>query len=181
MLNGVDPIILFNLKKLTPSLQSAITKIPVVASIVSAIDLPVIPLYLSERLTGIFIASENKSVEIDTSIDTLTNGSQPEVNQRAITNSVRIEMKAKSSSIGLSLFSAMSDLIFPKVTSKEYSITYLHGAITVFAGILHSFNISQSPDDDLYRVSLELIKPTGGGPLATAIPTVARVTGAAPL
>lgn len=182
MLNGIDPIILFNFKKLTPGLAESISKIPVIASIVSVIDLPVIPIYLSERLTGIYIDSESKNIEIDTSVDTLSDGSKPETNQRGIQSTVRIEMVASRDSIGVSLFAALSDLIFPKVTSKEYSITYLHGSVTVFAGLLHSFSINQNAGNDLYNITLELIKPSDV--LATAkasIPVVGKVAGAVPL
>ena len=179
MLNGVDPIIIFNFKKLIPSLQESIAKIPVVASIVSVIDLPVIPIYLSERLTGICIESESKSIEVDTSVDTLSSGDTPEVNQRGIQSTIKIEMVAEADSIGVSLFAALTDLIFPRVTSKEYSITYLHGAVTVFAGLLHSFSINQTAENDLYRITIELIKPSST--LKPAVTTVGRFVGAVPL
>lgn len=180
MLNGIDPIIIFNFKKNLPAVQSLVAKIPVVASVVDAIDLPVIPIYLSERLTGIFIDAESKSMEVDTNVDTLSSGDQPEVTQRGLTNTVSIEMQASRDSIGVSLFAAMSDLIFPKLTSKEYSITYLHGAVTVFAGLLHSFSITQNANDDRYNIKLELIKPTAGG-IKSAIPIVSKSTGVVPL
>lgn len=179
MLNGVDPIILFNFKKLTPSLKESIAKIPLAADIVSAIDLPVIPIYLSEKLTGILISAESKSMEIDTSVDTLSDGDTPKLNQRGIQSTVKIDMVASRNSIGVSLFAAMADLIFPKVTSKEYSITYLHGAVTVFAGLLHSFSISQNAENDLYSISLELIKPSST--LKTSIEVSSKTTGNTPL
>lgn len=178
MLNGVDPIILFNFKKIPPSLQAVISKTPVLASIVSAIDLPVIPLYLSERLTGIYIETESKSIDIETNTETLATGEAPVTNQRGLQSSIKIEMVASRNSIGVSLFAAMADLIFPKVTSKEYSITYLHGAVTVFAGLLHSFSITQNRENDLYQISLELIKPSG---TKFTVPVVGKVTGALPL
>jgi len=179
MLNGVDPIIIFNLKKLSPSLQASVAKIPIVASVVSSIDLPLIPIYLSERLTGICITAESKSIEIDTDLETLSSGENPVINQRGIQNNVKIEMIASADSIGVSLFSALSDLIFPKVTSKEYSITYLHGAITVFGGLLHSFNIQQNTQNNLYEISIELIKPKAI--TKAGIVNVPRNTGATPL
>lgn len=179
MLNGIAPILIFNFKKLPPSLLTSISEIPIVASIVSAIDLPLIPLYLDEKLTGIFIDTESKSLDIDTTTDTLTDGGSPETNQRGIQNVIKIEMKASRDNIGILLLSALSDLIFPRVTSKEYSITYLHGAVTVFGGLLHSFSISQNADDDLYNVTLELLKPTGK--LLPSIPVVSAVTGTVPL
>jgi hypothetical protein len=164
MLNGIDPIIIFNFKKKI-SAESAAgfvgptqPKIPIVASIENLIDLPVIPIYLSEKLTGIYIDSESKTLDIDTSTDTASDGSDPNVNQKGISNIVKIEMVASRDSIGVFLFSALSDLIFPLVTSKEYSITYLHGAVTVFGGLLHSFSINQQAENDLYNITLELIR-----------------------
>ncbi len=54
-------------------------------------------------------------------------------------------------------------LIFPLVTSREYAISYLHGAITVFEGLLHTFAITQDPGTDKYNITLELIKPPKPG------------------
>lgn len=178
MLNGVDPIILFNLKKKIPGVSDALSKIPVVADIVNAIDLPIIPIYLSEKFTGIYIDSESKSIDIETNTDTLSNGDSPEINQKGIQSSVKIEMVASRDSIGVMLFGAVADLIFPRVTSKEYSITYLHGAVTVFSGMLHSFSINQNANTDLYNITMELIKP--GGP-KLSVPSVPKLTGAVPL
>lgn len=152
-----------------------------IASIVDVIDLPVIPIYLSESLTGIFIDTESKSIEIDTSTDTLSDGSTPATNQRGIQSTVKIEMVASKDSIGVALFAAMADLVFPKVTSKEYSISYLHGAVTVFAGLLHSFSISQDGGTTLSKISIELIKPSAIATLKSTIPVVGKVTGAVPL
>ncbi len=190
MLNGIDPIIIFNFKKKLSASSESLPgfvgprkpTIPIVAAldkITDFIDLPVVPIYLSENLTGIFIDTESKSIEIDTTIDTLSSGGTPEVNQRGIQSTVKIEMVAHASSVGLSLFAALSDLIFPKVTSKEYSVTYLHGAVTVFAGLLHSFSITQGSNDNLYHVSLELIKPSTQ--VKGLIPVVGKLTGALPL
>jgi hypothetical protein len=178
MLNGVDPIILFNFKKLSPSTQESIAKIPLLADVVNVIDLPVVPIYLSEKLTGIYIDAESKSIDIDTTTDSLTNGDAPAVTQRTLNSSIRIEMVASRNSIGASIFAAMADLIFPKVTSKEYSITYLHGAITVFAGLLHGFSITQNANNDLYNITLELIKPSPG---KAGAQVVQKITGALPL
>ncbi len=164
MLNGIDPIIIFHFKKIIPSLDDLLgteSKIPLVASEgQSSFPLPFIPIYLSERLTGIYIDTEDKSIEIATDSETLTNGDNPVINQRGISSTVKINMLANKSSLGVALFAALADFVFPKVTSKEYSITYLHGAITVFEGLLHSFSISQESGTDLYRIAIELIKPS---------------------
>jgi hypothetical protein len=179
MLNGVDPIIIFNFKILPPSIQASIAKIPIVESIIGAIDLPLVPIYLSEKLTGIYIDTESKNIEIDTQTETLSSGGDPTFHQRGIQSTVRIDMLANQDSLGVALFSAMADFIFPRVTSKEYSITYLHGAVTVFAGLLHSFSMNQDASSTLYKISMELIKPSKG--IKSAIPVVSKVTGAVPL
>jgi hypothetical protein len=180
MLNGLDPIIIFSFKKLLPSLTSALGAVPVVADNPSSFPLPLIPIYLSESLTGIYIDSENKSLEIDTNIDTLSDGSEPTMSQKALSSTIKIEMKANRASLGISLFAALADLILPKVTSKEYAITYLHGAVTVFDGLLHSFSISQNAENDLYTISLEIVNP-GSKPVTKTVTEVSRATGAVPL
>ncbi len=178
MLNGIDPIIIFNFKKIPPGLAT-IAKIPVIASIVEAIDLPAIPIYLSENLTGIFIDSEDKNIDIDTTTNTLSDGSTPDISQRGISSTVTVIMKATKDSIGATLFSAMAELVFPKLTSKEYSITYLHGAVTVFAGLLHSFAVTANANDNLLNITFSLIKPPLG--VKAAIPVVPKITGTVPL
>lgn len=180
MLNGIDPIIIFNFKKIIPAATVTKAETPLTDDQPSIL-LPVIPMYLSERLTGVLINSESKSVIIQTDTETKSNGTKPENNQKGVENTVKIEMTASKDSIGVSLFGAMSDLIFEKVTSKEYSITYLHGAVTVFGGLLHGFSINQSDDSDLYKMTLELIKPAATATQATGITNVPKVTGAVPL
>ncbi len=178
MLGGLDPILIFQFKKLLPGLLdlgSTVPKIPVVSSETSSsFPLPFIPLYLSESLTGLYIDTETKSIEIDSQAETLSSGDAEQITQRGISSTVKIDMIANRDSIGISLLSALSDLIFPKVTSKEYSITYLHGAVTVFNGYLHSFTIDQNSGNDLYKVSLELVKPSA---LKLPIPVVGKIAG----
>lgn len=160
MLNGIDPILIFEFSKLITDESGASnrSKVPVTASILSKLPLPYIPIYLNEKLTGLYIDTEERNIDVDTSTETLTISDDPIHNQRGINNSVKIQMLATRDSIGLTLLSAMADFIFPRVTSREYAITYLHGAITVFHGLLHSFAITQDPNNDLYHITLELIR-----------------------
>lgn len=176
MLGGLDPILIFQFKKLLPGLLDlgSQQKIPIASESSTAFPLPFIPLYLSERLTGLYIDTETKSIEIDSQAETLSNGDTEQITQRGISSTIKIDMIASRDSIGISLLSALTDLIFPKVTSKEYSITYLHGAVTVFNGYLHSFTIDQNSSNELYKVSLELVKPSA---LKLPIPIVGKVAG----
>lgn len=179
MLNGIDPIIIFEFSKLTELQKQKVSKIPIVSSIVNTIGLPPIPIYLSEKLTGLYIDTEDRNIDIDTTVDTLPNGADPLVNQKAINSVVRITMVASKDSIGLTLLAALCDLVVPKVSSKEYSITYLHGATTVFRGLLHSFAINQNSNDELYHITVEISK--NSTTKKTTVPEVKPVGTAATL
>lgn len=178
MLNGVDPILIITLKKRTPD-TAGDSKIPLVSDIASLITLPSIPVYLSERITGILIDAEDQSIEVHTETNTLSDGSAPTLPQRGIQNTVNITMTAKRTSIGAALLSALMNVVFPKVTSGEYTITYLHGAITVFNGLLNSFGTAQNPDNDLYSITLSLIRPAPEAVKKTV--EVEKITGALPV
>ncbi len=73
MLNGIDPIIIFGFKKLPPSV-AANPAVPTAGSGGLPFDLPFIPIYLSEKLTGILIDSEDKNLDVDTTVMATTDG-----------------------------------------------------------------------------------------------------------
>lgn len=158
MLNGLDPIIIFSFfKKVPPPAPPASSGlVPIVSQFVNRFALPPIPVYLSEQLTGIYIESETKNIDIDTSVESLANGDSPLFNQKAVAAITTIKMKASDQSLGLTLISAMADLILPKVSSQEYTISYLHGAVTVLNGLLHTFTIEETSDNNLFEVTIEL-------------------------
>lgn len=160
MLSGIDPIIIFQFSKLTSEPGSLLSKIPVISKIPTVVEQPPIPIYLSEELTGIYIDSEDKNVDIDTNTETLSSGESPETTQKGVGSTVSINLVAKKDSVGMSLLSAMIDLVFDKVTSREYSITYLHGATTIFRAVLHSFSVNQSATNDLLTIKIELSRGT---------------------
>lgn len=180
MLGGIDPILIFDFSKLSATDEESLSKIPIISSIVSKIGLPPIPIYLSEKLTGLYIDSEDKNIDIETTTETLPDGSTPLINQKAINSTIRINLVAHRDSIGLTLLSAVCDLILPKVTSREYSITYLHGAVTVFAGLLHSFSINQNTQNELMNVTLEIVK-TPIKPVKKGPPEVKPISESVPL
>lgn len=158
MLNGIDPIIIFSFFKKVPPATPAASKglVPVVSQYVNRLALPPIPVYLSESLTGIYIESASKNIDIDTSVESLPNGDTPIYNQKAIGAITTIKMKANNDSLGLTLLSAMADLILPKVTSAEYTITFMYGATTIISGLLHTFQIEQTSDNNLFEITVEL-------------------------
>lgn len=181
MLNGIAPILIFQFYKLGQENQASIASIPIVSQIYSRIGFAPIPLYLDERLTGIYIDTENKSIDVETSVETDAGGGTPIVNQKGLNSVVTINMLANRDSIGVTLLAAMADIIFEKVTSKEYAVSYLNGAVTVFNGLLHQFSIDQNSDDTLYRINLQLTRSTGKTTPPIPNLQVSKSTGALPL
>ncbi len=169
MLNGLDPIIIFLFFKKLPPTQEALDKLGLIDQAASYLTFPPIPLYLSEKLTGMYIQSETKTLDIQTTTDGLNTGDSPLFQQKGIGSTVTVELVANKDSIGLTVLSAMSDLIFTKLRSKEYSITYVHGPITIINGLLHSFSVNQTSEDDLLRITMELSR-SGDKTNATKVP-----------
>lgn len=181
MLGGIDPIIIFQFSKLAPTLGAVISKIPLVSKDSLLVTMPPIPIYLSENLTGVFIQNEDKSVDIETDIETKTDGSEADVSQKGLASTVAVNLTAKKNSLGLTLLSAMIDTIFDKATSKEYSITYLHGATTIFRGLIQSYSVSQNANDELLQIKVEITKGKKSPVKLPDIPAVGAVRGAVPL
>lgn len=159
MLNGIDPIIIFQFSKTVAStLAKNEQNIPVTSQEPTQIDFPPIPIYLSEQFTGLYIESEDKSIDLSTDVQTKTDGSSPDVNQKGIASTVSINLIGLRDSIGLNLICALADQILEKATAKEYTITYLHGATTIFRGILHSFSVNQTAENNKLAVKIDLSK-----------------------
>lgn len=186
MLGGLDPVIIFQFSRnvdsdfIGPPEPSPLARIPIISQIPTVVDEPPIPIYLSENFTGIFIDNEDKNIDIQTETETLSNGGTPDVNQKGIANIVTINLLAKKDSIYLALLSVMADVCYEKVTSKEYSITYLHGPIIVFRGLVHSIGLSQNADNDLMNVKIEITKGSKNPTKPSGVPTVPGFTGTIP-
>lgn len=159
MLNGLAPVILFNFFKLTKNQSDSVATIPIIKDIIDEKTLlPTIPIYLDSKLTGIAIDSESKNIDIETQTETLADGNTPQTSQKGLGSTVTINMVASKSAVGITLIAALMDIIFNKVTSKEYSVSYLNGAVTVFNGLIHKFSINQDSNTDLYTIVVEIIK-----------------------
>jgi hypothetical protein len=162
MLGGVAPILIFTFPQIPPPPPKG--GIPVAAqsffqSLAQNIGIP-IPIYLDESVTGVYIASESKSLAIDTTPEKkYDETTKAEITyQRAIQNDVTIEMFAKRESILLSVFLAMNDIIFKKVIAESYNVAYINGPTVILNGLLQGFSSSTGNDDNLVRLSLHLSK-----------------------
>ncbi len=154
-LNALEPILIFQFYKLVPSTEVAANGIPVAGAQTRVIG-AVIPIYLSDKLTGLFIDGESKNIDIDTEMQGNVSGEVANVSQKPIGSVTTVQLKAQSNSVGLTLLLALIEQILDKTNSKEYELTYMHGATTIFGGLIHGISVEQGGNDDLMRIKLEV-------------------------
>ena len=182
MLGGLDPVIIFQFKVLAPSLSATVAKIPLVSKVQSFIDMPPIPVYLSEKTFSILIGGTSKSIDIETETQGQTNSSTPpDVNQNPIQSSIEIEIVGKQDNVALTLLSSLIDQVYERATSKEYAISFLYGATTIFNAVLHSYSAETVPGTDQLSVKIRLSKGSKNPVKATGVPAVPGSTGSIPV
>lgn len=174
MLNGVSPIIIFDfLATAKLDLGTAFSKIPVLKNI-PTFPLPSIPIYLDETLTGLYVDSQSKNIDVNTEQETNQFEANPIVIQKGINSLVTVNFKANSNSIGMILLNLLCDKIFSSLLDGKYSITYLHSQVTLFGGLLHSFSSIQNSENDLINVSLQLSKGRVNSTIQTSVSKIAQ-------
>lgn len=161
MLGSLDPIIIFQLYKKLPAAQKTIATAPITSTkdsntAATRATIAVIPIYLSAEITGVYIDTESKNIDIDTDMQSLTSGAAALINQKALASIVTVNLTGKQDSIGLTVLLALSELILDRATSNEYEITYMHGGVTVFGGLIHSLSFDQGTENDLYKIKIEI-------------------------
>lgn len=187
MLNGVEPLIIITLKN--KGILDFFGPDSLIGSVVDAIGLP-IPIYLSERLTGIYIDNESRSIDVNTEVNALTEmdpltaeRKDPDVKQTAVDSHLTINLLASKDSIILTAFVALMDLIVKRLVSQEYEIHYLNGPSVIFGARLARFASHVEHNTDLIRMELTLStasKASNPTP-KTPIPALEKVTGSIPL
>ena len=156
MLGGIDPILIFQIYKQLPAAETTIAKIPLAAATKQKATLAIVPIYLSESITGIYIDTESKNIDVNTDVEGLSSGDPGPVNQKPLGSITTVNMIAKQGSIGLTILLAATEQILDRLASQEYEITYMHGGVTVFGGLIHGFSVDQGREDDLYKIKLEI-------------------------
>jgi hypothetical protein len=174
MLNGLAPIIIFDfLETAKLDLGSTFAKIPVLKNI-PTFPLPSIPIYLDENLTGLYIDSVSKNVDVDTESHTNVTDPNPIIIQKGINSLITVNLKANSSSIGMILLGVLCDKIFSRLLEGKYSITFLYQNVTLFGGLLHSFSSVQNTENDLFNISLQLSKGKVNSTIQSAVSRIAQ-------
>ncbi len=186
MLGGIDPIIIFQVYKNVDLTTTADPcpcapgpRIPITSTKKTKVTVALIPIYLSEQASGLYIDDESKNIDIDTEINPLAVGTEEGglVNQKPLGSITTINLKGKQDSLGLTILLALSEMILGKVVSQEYEVTYMHGAVTVFGGLIHSFSFDQNSNDDLIKIKFELSRgrPKGKSVEVGTDPNAARL------
>lgn len=186
MLNGIDPLIIFHFYN--KGAIDFLSDIPFASAVTDLIGVP-IPIYLSERLTGIYVDTETRGIDISTKVDPITEKDPltlevlaPEVTQTALDATVSISMFATRDSIMLTAIVAMAEMILSRLVTQEYGISYINGSTVIFNGLLHRFQTTINRNDDLVRIDMTLsnAKKESPTPKIGPIP-ITKVTGALPL
>lgn len=162
MLGGIAPILIFTFPPLLGiDLTSILTGIPIIGDSLSGIGVP-IPLYLDERLTGLYVESETKAIDIDTDIQPVyrktTNEITNYINQSGINNIITVNMLASRDNLFLSALLALNDMIFDRVVKTKYRVSYINKTTLIFGGLLHSFSTQANSDDDLLKITMQIQK-----------------------
>lgn len=183
MLNGQAPIIIFTFPIFPKGpFFNAIAGIPLIGDVATTIAGIPIPIYLDENRTGIVFDSGSKALDIETTVEARDDAGKPDVRQRGLNNIVTVNLKADKQSTILAALLALNDMVFQRVVSKEYSVTYLNGPTTVFNGLLESFIVEEDVDTTLMRISMQISKANQNKPTPDSVPPVLRkVTGATPI
>jgi hypothetical protein len=185
MLNGIAPILIFSFpfNPKGPNFN-AISGIPLVGTFLAKnVGVP-IPIYLDENFSGICVDSESKAIDIDTNPQQPFDPKTPiQVTQKGINSVVTINMVARQDSILLATLLALNDMIFERLVSQDYSITYLNGPTTNFGGLLHGFSATADADTDKINVTMQISKanqktPSPGSQIN--IPIIPKTTATLP-
>ncbi len=140
--------------------------IPKAETVAAPKSTPFIPIYLSEKLTGLYVDTERRRLAISTDNivwvkkDTKTQQKEYgklEVQQKGETQTVEVSLIGKRDSIGLNLLLPLLQTIYDKVIAVEdYRIAYFHKNVLIFDARLSSLDINQSRENDLVAIDIGL-------------------------
>ena len=185
-LNGLDPLLIVTLKN--KGIIDFFGPLSLIGGVISDIGFP-IPIYLSERVTGIYVDTATRAIDVQTTVDPVTTKDPttgeveaPEVSQTAIDSQVTVNLIANDDSILLTALLALMGMILDRLVSGEYSISYINGPTVVFGALLHRFATSVSRNDNIIRIELTLSTAKKESPTPkTPIQSIAKVQAAVPL
>ena len=170
MLGGVAPVLIYSFKKnLWDDIKGASflkdedrirynINVPLLPRIKGSIPFPPIPIYLNENITGLYVESEQKTIDIATKTTQPVDSEAKDIEQSPLTSTITINMFANKGNPLLTVLSAFAEQIFRKATTREYSLTYISRHHTVFNGLLSEFTVDQSREDSRVYILMKIIK-----------------------
>lgn len=176
---SVAPIMIFTFPFDNDSVNpvfNALSGLPLLQNTVSAIGIP-IPIYLDEQLTGLYVQSENKNIDIATEQNDAANSTKPFLTQKSISNTVSINLTGKKDSIFLTALLALVDLAYPMLVKAKYRVSYFNGPTVVIGGLIQGITAQANENDDLCNITMVIHKADSLGPSVPTFPSVASVTG----
>ncbi len=179
ILSSVAPILIFNFPFDSDSVNpvfNALSGLPLLAKASTSIGVP-IPIYLDEQLTGLYVESENKNIDIATEQNDAANSTKPFLTQKSISNTVSINLVGKKDSIFLTALLALVDIAYPQLVKAKYRVSYLNGGTVVLGGLLSGITSQDNSDNDLVNVTVTIHKADSLGPTTPAFPTVTAISG----
>lgn len=179
ILSSVAPILIFSIPFDADSLDpvyNALSGLPITQGLASAVGIP-IPIYLDEQLTGIYVNSENKNVDIATEGLDKQNSTKPTMKQTSVSNTVSVNMVGKKDSIFLAALLALVDLAYPALAKAKYRVSYLNGSTVVLGGLIQGISAQSREDNDLVDISLVIHKADSLGQDVPTTPSVPALPG----
>lgn len=177
IIDGTAPLLLMRFA--VPPPADNLVGLPTVTDLITSIGVPV-PIYLHEQLTGIYVESETRGVDIDTNAQQLRNG-QVLYDQRGLNSIVTVNLVGSRDSMVLTALLAMSDMIFQLVVAKSYKVSYFNGPTVIINGLLHGFQTNMNRNDTLIRITLQISKANQASTAANVISALPKITGAIPV
>lgn len=179
MLGGLAPLIVFRF--FSNKATQFLSEIPVIGNFAAEnLGVP-IALYLDENTTGIFVIDESKSIDIEENVKGKDSKTKPIVDQKALNSIITVNMVASKDSTVLSSLWALNDMVFSRIVSKEYSISYFNGPILILNGLLHAFETSTDNDTNKVNIRLQISKANQETTQAGGVlPTLKKVIGVTP-
>lgn len=134
-------------------------------TVVAGKSTPFIPVYLSEKLTGLYVDTERSGLSISTdnivSVTKKEDGTKVfgnlEVQQKGETQKVEVGLIGRRNSMGLNLLLPMLKTIYDNVMAKkDYRIAYFHTNTLIFDARLADLDVNQSRENDLVAIDIGL-------------------------
>lgn len=127
-----------------------------------------VPIYLDERLTGIAVMSQKytytfsndtvQDLKTDLSDGEETSLADVKVKQRAVANTLNVQLKASRKSIAINALIAALEIAFQRANMDEYSVSYFNANAVIFQGKISEFNIDENNSDTSVLIDFSIMK-----------------------